>query len=148
RIETSVEVSQEVFGDGEAGAVVLTRADDFPDAQAGAPLAVDRDAPILLTAPAALHPVTEAEIVRVLPEGGTVYLLGGTVALSEAVEDRLVELGFEVVRLGGVNRFATAAIIAGEGLGHPAVLLATNGGDFADSVVAGAAAPAAAAGGA
>jgi hypothetical protein len=104
---------------------VLTRSDLFPDAQAGTPLAIDVDAPLLLSEPAALNPATEEEIVRVLPPGGTVYLLGGEVALSQAVEARIAELGFQTVRYGGENRYGT-------------VLLA-DGGDFPAAVVAGAA---------
>lgn len=140
RIETAIVSSQALFCDGEASAVVLTRSDLFPDAQAGTPLAIDKDAPILLSEPASLNPLTEEEILRVLAPGGTVYLLGGTAALSEAVESRIVELGYVAVRYGGDNRFGTATVIAAQGLGDPATLLATNGGDFPDSLVAGAAA--------
>jgi hypothetical protein len=140
RIETAIEGSRALFCDGEATAVVLTRSDLFPDAQAGTPLAIDLDAPLLLSEPASLNPVTEAEILRVLQPGGTVYLLGGTVALSDAVEQRIQDLGFDTVRYGGANRYGTAAIIADEGMGNPATLLATNGDNFPDSVVAGAAA--------
>jgi len=142
RIETAVEVSRASYETGTAGAVVLARADVFADALAGTPLAIDVDAPILLTDSDTLHPLVESELARVLPETGTptVYLLGGTVALDQPVEDRLDELGYDTVRYGGLNRFATAAIIADEGLDNPDTLLLANGGDFPDAVSAGAAA--------
>lgn len=143
RIETSITCSQEVFDDSEAHAVVLTRSDLFPDAQAGTPLAIQKNAPMLLSEPAALNPLTEAEIERILDPGETVYFLGGTAALSPSISARVVALGYNVVRFGGVNRFETAAIIADLGLGNPHTLLAANGLDFPDSVVAGAAAIAA-----
>jgi uncharacterized repeat protein (TIGR01451 family) len=139
RIQTAIAGSQLVFCDSEATAVVLTRSDLFPDAQAGTPLALDEDAPLLLTEPDVLNTLTEGEILRVLQPGGTVYLLGGTVALSQAVEDRIVELGFQAVRYGGDNRFGTAAIIADQGLDNPLVAMVADGGDFPDSVIAGAA---------
>lgn len=142
RIQTAIAASQAACGDGEAPAVVLTRSDLFPDAQAGTPLAIDRGAPLLLSRPEALSEETEEEIQRVLDPGGTVYLLGGTVALSEAVEGRLEALGYETVRFGGQNRFGTAAIIADSGLADPDTLMVANGGDFPDSIVAGAAAAA------
>ena len=88
RIETAIASSQRVFCDGEALGVVLTRSDLFPDAQAGTPLAIDKDAAMLLSEPATLNPATEAEILRVLPAGGTVYLLGGTAALSRGGRGR------------------------------------------------------------
>lgn len=140
RIQTAIVASQAICRDGQAPAVVLTRADLFPDAQAGTPLAIQLGAPLLLSNPDQLSADTETELDRVLPTGGTVYLLGGTVALSEAVNQRLVDLGYVTVRYGGLNRFGTAAIIADQGLANPTNLLLTNGGDFADSVMAGAAA--------
>jgi hypothetical protein len=142
RIETAVEVSRASYETGTAGAVVLARADVFADALAGTPLAIDVDAPILLTDSDTLHPLVESELARVLPETGTptVYLLGGTVALDQPVEDRLDELGYDTVRYGGLNRFDTATIIADEGLDNPDTLLLANGGDFPDAVSAGAAA--------
>ncbi|AXV08584.1 hypothetical protein DVS28_a3912 [Euzebya pacifica] len=139
RITTAVAGSQVAFDDGEADAVVLTRSDDFPDAQAGTALAIARNAALLLTQPDALALASEDELLRVMSPGGTVYLLGGTAALGQAVEDRVVELGYVVVRLAGANRFGTATAIAAE-LGDPGTLLLADGGDFPHSVVAGAAA--------
>lgn len=138
RVETAIEISQSAFDEGEAGAVVLSRSNLYPDALAGTPLAIARNAPLLLSATEALNPLTEAEIQRVLPAGGTVFVLGGVEALSDAVASRLTELGFQVTRYGGANRFATAVVIADQGLGNPATLLAATGNDFADALAAGA----------
>ena len=139
RVTTAVAGSQVVFDDGVASAVVLTRADDFPDAQAGTPLAIAKNAAMLLSQSDALSQASEEEIQRVLAPGGTVYLLGGEAALSQAVEDRVVELGYTPVRLAGSNRFATAVAIAEE-LGGPGTALLADGFDFPAAVVAGAAA--------
>ena len=49
RIATAVAVSQNSFPTGNAGAVVLARADDYPDALVGGPLAAAKNAPLLLT---------------------------------------------------------------------------------------------------
>jgi subtilisin family serine protease len=139
RIETAVAVSQATFGDGEAGAVVLARADEAPDALAGTPLAVDRDAPVLLSFTEELHPATAAEIERVLDEEGTVYVLGGQNALSADVDEALTEAGYEVVRLAGPTRIQTAIEIAEE-LGERSSYLVTTAFEFADALAAGAAA--------
>ncbi|HUG85553.1 MAG TPA: cell wall-binding repeat-containing protein, partial [Euzebya sp.] len=122
-----------------ADAVVLARADDFADAQAGTPLAIALDAPLLLTQPDSLHPATADELSRLLPSGAPVYLLGGTAALSQGVADQIVDLGLDPVRYGGANRFATAAAIAQDGLNEPSTVLVADGGDFRPAVVAGAA---------
>ena len=121
---------------------VLATEGNFADALAGTPLAVYRDGPILLTAPAGLHPDTAAELQRVLPPGATVYLLGGEVALSAQVEADVAALGYTAQRLAGATRFETAAAIADEVGGDviDSVLIA-DGTQFQPGLVAGALAP-------
>jgi predicted outer membrane repeat protein len=135
RFATAVEISRNAFADGGAGAVVLARGDVFADGLAGTPLAVDRDAPILLSPTSNLPAEVRAELERVLPPGGTVYLLGGSAALSNAVEQTVLGLGYQAVRLAGANRLETAVAIARE-LGDPATLLVTTGFDFPDALAA------------
>lgn len=139
RIETAVAASQDTYEAGEAGAVVLARDDTFPDALAGAPLAVANRAPLLLTSSGALDDRTAAELARVLPGGGTVHLLGGTVALSPAVEAAVVDRGYEVVRYPGADRYETAVLIA-EALGDPGAVFVATGTNFPDALTSGAAA--------
>ncbi|MGH9068943.1 MAG: cell wall-binding repeat-containing protein, partial [Acidimicrobiales bacterium] len=110
RIGTAVAVSVHAFPTPHsAGAVVLARADAFPDALAAGPLAAAEKAPLLLSGGSALDPATASEIARVLAPGKTVYLVGGTSALGPLVGTELRALGYRVVRLAGANRFATAA---------------------------------------
>lgn len=122
RIATAVEVSRAAYADG-ASTVVLARADLYPDALAGAPLATDHAAPLLLTDPTTLSAPSAAEIARL---GATrVLLLGGTAAIDEAVEADLRGRGLQVDRFAGTNRFATAAQIAAAlGAVHPAAFVA------------------------
>ncbi len=93
---------------GSAGAVVLARADSFPDALAGTPLAAAKSAPLLLTGSASLDSRTMAEIQRVLTPGKTVFLLGGSVALSPSIANALGAAGYAINRFDGVDRFDTA----------------------------------------
>jgi Cu/Zn superoxide dismutase len=139
RIETAAAASEEAFPI-RASAVVLARADRFPDALAGGPLAAAVDGPVLLTYPDALHPATEAELRRIMPDAGQrVYVLGGPAAISEGVVDHLRDLGYEVQRVAGHTRVQTALAVAGE-LGDPGALLITTGFRFPDALAAGAAA--------
>ncbi len=115
RYYTAVKISEEAYKPESAEVVVLARGDDFPDALAGAPLAHQGEGPLLLTTPHELPEITKREIERVLSEEGTVYLLGGTAAISEDIEEELREMQegeHEVERLGGNNRYATAVKIA------------------------------------
>jgi putative cell wall-binding protein len=122
---------------GQADAVVLARADQFPDALAGAPLAAYKRAPLLLTDPTGLYQGADTEINRILPKGKTVYILGGPVAVSTGIDAQLVAEGYKVQRLYGDNRFATALQIAKVGLNDPPKVVVATGRDFADALAAG-----------
>ncbi len=113
RVLTAIEVSQEAF-DGGADTVVLARADSYPDALAGAPLATHLGAPILLTPRDRLHDDVAAEINRL--GASRAVLLGGEGALSSDVAAALDAMPAitDVDRFGGSDRFATAALVAAE----------------------------------
>jgi len=92
---------------------VLARSVQFPDALAGVPLAAASFGPLLTTPPTGLDSRVATEILRTLPKERPVYLLGGTGALSQGVEDAVKALGYtNVIRLQGTNRFLTALEIA------------------------------------
>ncbi|MBW3665505.1 MAG: cell wall-binding repeat-containing protein [Actinobacteria bacterium] len=110
RILTAIEVSKEHHDRSDT--VVLARHDIYPDALAGAPLAYQRNAPLLLTTSGALHPDTATEIRRLGADRA--ILLGETAALSARVEADLAALGVDTTRIGGPDRFDTARRIAQE----------------------------------
>lgn len=139
RFGTAVAVSQQEFPTGGAGAVVVARGDDYPDALVGVPLAVAKHAPLLLTVGDSLPAATKTEIQRVLAPGGTVYLLGGTVAIPTTIATELGGLGYQLVRYSGSDRFATAVKVA-DALGDPATVLLATGTNFPDALTAGVAA--------
>jgi putative cell wall-binding protein len=140
RVATSILISQTGFPTARsATAVVLARADDFADALAGSPLAAHFEGPLLLTPTQGLTPALSAEIERVLPPGRTVYLLGGVDALSPAVATDLQTLGFNPVRVSGVDRYDTAVKIANL-LGDPPTIFEADGTNYPDGLSAGPAA--------
>ncbi len=139
RIATAVAVSQDSFPAGNAGAVVLARGDAYPDALVGGPLAAAKNAPLLLTEGSTLPAATATELKRVLPAGGTVYVLGGTSAVPATVASQLTGLGYSVVRYSGADRFATAVAVA-KALGSPKTVLLATGTNFPDALAAGPAA--------
>ena len=95
-----------------AHVVILARDDVFADALAGSPMSKVFDGPVLLTPSNSLGASAQAGIVRVLNPGDTVYILGGTSAISNTVLAQLRALGFVTVRIGGTDRYGTAALIA------------------------------------
>lgn len=139
RIGTAIAVSKSDYAAGNAQSVVVARNDVYADALTGGPLAAAKQGPLLLTEPSKLNSATAAEMQRVLPAGGTVYLLGGNAALAPNVANAIQALGYKVVRVSGPTRFATAVAVARQ-LGNPKVDFLATGLNFPDALSAGPAA--------
>lgn len=112
RDATAAALATAMYPTASAGAVVLARDDVFADALAGSPLAHDVNGPLVLTPPSALSSDAKRAITATLPSGGTVYVLGSSAAISDSVVGTLQGMGYAVTRIGGADRFATAALIA------------------------------------
>jgi putative cell wall-binding protein len=113
-VPQAVAVSRTTFEDGTAEHAVLTRPDLVADALAGSSLTLGLG-PLLYAEPTGPLPsATRAELVRALPRGATVYLLGGAAALPVSLEAELSRLGFRPQRLSGTDRESTAAAVARE----------------------------------
>ncbi len=141
RYATAVEVSKRGFPTG-ASTVFIASGATFPDALAAGPAAGTLGASLLLTPPTALASVVRDEIIRLNPD--TIYLVGGTGAVSTAVENALKVLQPNTIRLAGANRYATGAAIVEEvwgGTTVPEVFIAT-GRNYPDALSAGAVAAA------
>jgi putative cell wall-binding protein len=93
---------------------------------------------VLLTGTAGLDQRVADELVRVLPPGSNVFLLGGTAALSPAVVSGVTKAGFHARRLSGANRFETAVAVADQ-VAHDLVIIA-DGRGFREALIASAAA--------
>ena len=110
--DSAVQISKARFNGDAATHAVVSRDDRFPDSLAGAPLTAD--GPLLLTPTGGLSSEVASELQRVLPQGATVYLLGGEVALSSKVDRAIRGLGLVPERLKGATRVDTALRVADE----------------------------------
>lgn len=142
RIATAIAASEDVFGPASTNTLVLTRSDSYADALAGTPLAALYGGPLLLTGRDRLDPRTLAEVSRVLRPQGTIFVLGGSAAISDAVADDLSGRGYSVDRIAGADRYATAVAVA-DALGTPTTIVLADGNDYTTGLVAGVAAAAA-----
>lgn len=106
--ETAVKISKATYTTG-ADTVILAQVNQFPDALAGAPLAYKLQAPILLSPSSGLTEGVRTELQRLAPK--TIYLLGGTAALSSTIEAELRQK-YDVKRLSGYSAEGTAVAIA------------------------------------
>lgn len=107
-IGTSVLTSQRAFPSG-AKSVFVATSESFYDALSGGAAAGRNGAPVLLVDPSGVDPRVTAEITRL--GASTVYLLGGTLALPEAIETQLAGAGIMVRRLWGETALDTALAI-------------------------------------
>ncbi|WP_193315458.1 cell wall-binding repeat-containing protein [Nostocoides sp. F2B08] len=139
--ETAVAISENAFPSG-ADTVFVATGETFPDALAAAPAATLSNAPVLLVRRDSVPAATQQELLRLAPQN--IVLLGGTLAVSEAVEESL--RGFttqqtpeSVTRIWGATRYDTAAAISGGAFQTdvPVVYVAT-GQNFADALAGGA----------
>lgn len=116
RFTTAVEVSKERFKDGEAEAIILVGEDAIVDGLASAPLASQKNAPILLSKKDSLPSEIESEILRVLGSNLSskkIYIVGGESKISKETEEKLSKLGVsKVERVSGEDRFETSLEIA------------------------------------
>ena len=138
RIETAQKIADKLKTTLETetyDAIIIANGDNFADALAGSYLANTKSAPILLYR--AVAGMTESNLEYIqnnLSEDGVIYLLGGTAAIPESVEESLAD--YEIVRLAGSTRFETNLMILEEaGVKDEEILIAT-GWNFADSLSA------------
>jgi len=139
RADTALEVAdalKEALGVEKFDAVIIANGEDsnFADALTGSYLATVKKAPILMYRTSGLSEATSAYIQQNLKVGGTVYLLGGELAIPETVAQSLS--AYTVKRLAGGSRFDTnLAILKEAGVTGEEILIA-RGYEFADSLSA------------
>ncbi|MDO8881206.1 MAG: cell wall-binding repeat-containing protein [Coriobacteriia bacterium] len=115
RYDTANQVAARVkseMGGAFDGTAFLATGGNFPDALAAAPLAAHNKWPLYLS-----HPTTGVSAAtRAAMSGVTkVKILGGTAAISQAVQDSLAG-SFSVSRIAGATRYDTAAQVAQYGV--------------------------------
>ncbi|WP_256838152.1 cell wall-binding repeat-containing protein [Ornithinimicrobium faecis] len=133
RYETAANVAKQ-WAPGVSVAYIVN-GQDFPDALTAAARAGIYDAPVLLSQPGNLPQATRDALTRLKP--GRLVIVGGKQAVSTGVEQQLKKHTTGLVeRVGGVNRYATAANLASYyGSGQSRVFLASGQG-FPDALAA------------
>lgn len=117
RYETAHRVAR-LFAPDELPTVYLASGKNYADAVAAAP-SVSRESPLILTASDSLHSEARKFLTAEDRSIDEVTILGGTAAISEAVETEIRSLGLAARRIAGADRYETAALIARESLALP-----------------------------
>ncbi|VXC42672.1 conserved exported hypothetical protein [Bacillus sp. 349Y] len=107
RYQTAVEVSKAGWKSG-AKTVILVNGKDISEGAVVAPLAKHLNAPVLYTSPSVMTAVTKKEIDRLKPQ--TIILVGSKKNLPDKVINKTIKA--KVKRIGGKDRYETAALIA------------------------------------
>jgi putative cell wall-binding protein len=114
RYETAAEIASEIGSVGQVGGLdtaIIASGANFPDALAGGPVAYAEGLPLLLVQPDSIPSATESALTDLGVE--QVVILGGTAAVSDAVQADLEDLtGNDAIRVAGTNRFGTAAEVS------------------------------------
>jgi len=139
RVDTAISASLAAFDDKTADTAVISRSDNFPDGLAGTSLAVTYGGPMLLNPPGGMDARVDQELRRVLSAGSTVFVLGGPTALNSSIDTHLRDMGYDVERIAGRDRFETAALVA-RAQPAPKTILVATGQNYPDALAAGAAA--------
>ncbi len=139
-LQTSVQVAQKAFPTS-APVVFVATGTGFADALSAAAPAAELGGPLLLTAPGFLPATVKAEIQSLHPK--TIYIVGGTGAISATVEQQLQPLAATVTRLAGSDRFDTARQVIGVAFKTMTKVYVATGMNFPDALSASAAAGAA-----
>ena len=139
RTETARAVAARIGG-ATSGLAVVASGGSFADALAIAPIAAEQGLPIYLTGgegldAGTLQAMQDHQVRRVL-------VVGGTAVVGDDVVAQLADNGIELAaRLGGANRYETAATILGwavDGGADVTEMLVATGADFPDALAAGA----------
>lgn len=135
RYDTSVSISKNGWN-ATSDYAVIANGEDFGDALSAAPLAKKYNAPILLVSKDKLD--NQSTVDNVTSELSRlkvkkVFLIGGTGAVSEAVESIIKSKGIELERIAGKDRYATSIEIAKQVGTDKGVVVAT-GQDFPDAL--------------
>lgn len=134
RYETALKVADALkvqLGVEQFETIIITSGEKFADALAGSYLAIQKNAPILMTNGKnidALRDYVSANLIN----DGIIYILGGKEAVSEAVENAFE--GYQVKRLEGPNRISTNLEILKEAGADNSEIMVCDAYEFADGL--------------
>ena len=115
--------------------VVLASGEGYADAISSTAISKKLNAPILLTESGSLNSSAKSALDKLNPQN--IYVIGGTSSISQSIRDELKKDGYNLVELGGKNRYETNLKVAQQlvKLGvDPASVMMVSGEGFADSL--------------
>lgn len=108
-IDNAIAVAKEL--NSSTNTYIIATNDDYPDALAGTVLAGKYNSPILFVTKGNNQKVYDYLAEENANSATRFYILGGTSAVTQTVENKLRLMSNNVTRLGGANRYETDEII-------------------------------------
>lgn len=106
RYETAAIIASKM----EYSSVILVNGNSLVDGLSASGLSGATNAPILLTQ---VNVIPQATLNK-LSNANTVYLVGGEGVISKEIENKIINMGKKVIRLGGKLRYDTSILVANE----------------------------------
>lgn len=139
RYETAAAVSYDAFPSSGIPSAFVANGLGFPDALSAAAAAGAFGGPVLLTPPTSLDPSAAGELTALEPE--YVVVAGGPGVVSDSVlEQAGAYAGVDYFRIGGGNRYQTAAWMSGLWDQSPSTVYLASGTNYPDALAGAAAA--------
>lgn len=133
RIDTSVAIAGKVGSSCKT--VVITTANDYPDAVSISSIAAMYKWPILLTDAIGLSDAVKNYLAVNKPT--KIYIVGGTGVISANVATQVKSItGYTPIRYGGIDRYATNQIVANAFIQNPNEIVISTGSNFPDALTA------------
>lgn len=138
RYATAVAVAQQIPVTAATGVIASGLSASLPDAAVSGPLALASGGPLLLTSPTGLPVSLLAELDRRREYLKKVFVVGGAGAVSDVVVSQLIARGITVERLGGADRYTTAALVAAKvaALRPLSTVVVASGSSLVDALAA------------
>ena len=139
RFETSINVGtkyKEENGEEKLKNVIVSSAFGFADSLSGSILSKKLDAPIILIGNNENSSKQAIEYIKNnVDKTGNIYILGGTAAVSNNIENIIKNNGYNTKRLSGKDRFETCnAIVSEFTVKENTPVVIVNGLNFADAL--------------
>jgi len=126
---TSAEVARSGWTNSDFA--IIASGEDFADALCGAPLAKKYNAPILLTAKNSLNEQSKNQLSRLKVKH--VFIIGGLGIISSKVERDILNMGIQVSRIAGNDRYETSLKVA-QTMGQFTQAVIATGENFPDAL--------------
>jgi putative cell wall-binding protein len=134
RYETSTAIANQ-FSNQTVNSVILASGNDFPDALSASVLAHQSKAPIVLVDRDLQTSKEALEYIQAhLQPQGTIYITGGPGVIGNDFDNVLSSKGYQIKRLGGVDRYDTNKLIVNELNSTSDTIFIVSGENFPDAL--------------